>query len=137
MPSIRPINVIASQRVGAKRRPMTGSAKQSILSSRGKMDCFAALAMTAECDFAFSRHDLPEVLQENLALEIRGRREDRVRAAPAVSRAMVDSGRTRAYRFGGNTPAFPAQRLYGLYEFAPVTGFLATVIPGSFRSRET
>jgi hypothetical protein len=42
----------------------------------------------------------------------------------------VDSGRTRAYRFGGVTPAFPAQRLYGLYEFAPVTGFLATVIPG-------
>jgi hypothetical protein len=90
MMSIRPINVIASQRVGAKRRPMTGSAKQSIVSSRGKMDCFAALAMTAEYDFAFSRHDLPEVLQENLALEIRGRREDRVRAAPAVSRAMVD-----------------------------------------------
>ncbi len=53
-----------------------------------------------------------------------------MRAAPAVSRAMVDSGRTRAYRFGGITPAFPAQRLYGLYEFAPVTGFLATVIPG-------
>src|SRR5260221_14467198 len=26
-------------------------------------------------------------------------------------------------------PAFPAQWLYGLYEFAPVTGFLATVIP--------
>jgi len=39
--------VIASQRVGAKRRPMTGSAKQSILSLRGKIDCFAALAMTA------------------------------------------------------------------------------------------
>jgi hypothetical protein len=55
-----------------------------------------------------------------------------VRAAPAVPCAMVDSGRTRAYRFGGNTPAFPAQWLYGLYEFAPVTGFLATVIPGKF-----
>jgi hypothetical protein len=26
---------------------MTGSAKQSILSLRGEMDCFAALAMTA------------------------------------------------------------------------------------------
>ena len=47
------------------------------------------------------------------------------------SRAQwVDSGRARAYRFGGITPAFPARRLYGLYEFAPVTGFLATVIPG-------
>ena len=40
---------------------------------------------------------------------------------------------TRAYRFGGNTPAFPAQWLYGLYEFALVTGFLATIISKGFR----
>jgi hypothetical protein len=42
------LSVIArSQRVGAKRRPMTGSAtKQSILSLLGEMDCFASLAMT-------------------------------------------------------------------------------------------
>ena len=31
----------------ANARPMTGSAKQSILPLRGKMDCFAALAMTS------------------------------------------------------------------------------------------
>jgi hypothetical protein len=39
--------VIASQRVGAKRRPMTGSAKQSRITKRG-LDCFVAalLAMT-------------------------------------------------------------------------------------------
>ncbi len=30
----------------ANARPMTGSAKQSILSLRGTMDCFAPLAMT-------------------------------------------------------------------------------------------
>src|SRR5882757_10427726 len=36
--------------------------------------------------------------------------------------------RTRAYRFGGNTPAFPAQWLYGLYVIVLVTGFLATII---------
>jgi hypothetical protein len=35
--------------------------------------------------------------------------------------------RTRAYRFGGNTPAFPAQWLYGLYVIVLVTGFLATI----------
>jgi hypothetical protein len=40
---------------------------------------------------------------------------------------------TRAYRFSGNTPAFPAQWLYGLYEFALVTGFLATIIGKGFR----
>src|SRR5258705_11053606 len=35
--------VIARQRVGAKRRPMTGSAKQSIIASqRERLDCFVA-----------------------------------------------------------------------------------------------
>ena len=39
----------------------------------------------------------------NLALEIRGRREDRVRAAPAVSCAIVAKECcARAYRFGGS-----------------------------------
>jgi hypothetical protein len=43
-------DVIASQRVGAKRHPMTGSAKQSILQHEEKLDCFVAslLAMTAD-----------------------------------------------------------------------------------------
>jgi hypothetical protein len=41
--------VIASQRVGAKRRPMTGSAKQS-RGRKERLDCFVAslLAMTAD-----------------------------------------------------------------------------------------
>ena len=43
---------------------------------------------------------------------------------------------TRAYRFSGNTPAFPAQWLYGLYVIVLVTGFLATIIIGSFRLRQ-
>jgi hypothetical protein len=40
--------VIASQRVGAKRRPMINSAKQSIAQRKERMDCFVAsfLAMT-------------------------------------------------------------------------------------------
>src|SRR3954470_16846232 len=52
------------------------------------MDCFAALAMTAERVCAFSRHELPEVCYQLPALFDRGRREDRVLAAPAVSRAI-------------------------------------------------
>jgi hypothetical protein len=36
--------------------------------------------------------------------------------------------RTRAYRFSGEHPAFPAQWLYGLYVIVLVTGFLATII---------
>jgi mono/diheme cytochrome c family protein len=50
--------VIASQRVGAKRRPMTGSAKQSRRGPRRrKLDCFVALllAMTAWVGLATSR----------------------------------------------------------------------------------
>ena len=46
---------------------------------------------------------------------------------------MHKNRRTQAYRFGGNTPAFPAQWLYGLYDFVLVTGFLATIISVSFR----
>jgi hypothetical protein len=41
-----------------------------------------------EYAFAFSRHDLPEVLHFVSPHKYRGRREDRVRAAPAVSRAV-------------------------------------------------
>ena len=73
-------------------------------------------------DFAFSRHDLPEVLQENLALEIRGRREDRVRAAPAVSCAIVATKMLHmSIQVWRRHPAFPAQWLYGLYEIVLVT----------------
>src|SRR6202048_184669 len=50
-----------------------------------------------------------------LSLE-RGSRECRVRAAPAVSRAKGNKEkRTRAYRFSGSNPTFPAQWFYGLY----------------------
>jgi hypothetical protein len=65
----------------------------------------------------------------SLALDIRGRREDRVLAAPAVSQAVAkEICCPRAYRFSGEPPAFPAQWLYGLYEIVLVTGFLATII---------
>jgi hypothetical protein len=37
----------------------------------------------------------------------------------------------------GEHPAFPAQWLYGLYEFALVTGFLVTIICKSFRPHTT
>jgi hypothetical protein len=33
----------------------------------------------------------------------------------------------------GEHPAFPAQWLYGLYDFVLVTGFLATIIGRDFR----
>ncbi len=49
-----------------------------------------------------------------------GRREDRVRAAPAVSCAKMHiEKRTRAYRFSGSSPAFPAQWFYSLFRALP------------------
>jgi len=43
---------------------------------------------------------------------------------------IVQRRRTRAYRFSGNTPAFPAQWLYGLSRAHPgVSGFHASVAP--------
>ena len=50
----------------------------------------------------------------------RGRGEARVHAAPAVSRARCQRRtRTRAYRFSGGSPAFPAQWLYGFLRALP------------------
>jgi hypothetical protein len=46
----------------ANARPMTGSAKQSILPLRGEMDCFASLAMTPKHTFTPSPRDAPEPL---------------------------------------------------------------------------
>ncbi len=37
--------------------------------------------------------------------------------------------RTRAYRFSGEHPAFPAQWLYGLYVISPENGSFASVAP--------
>ena len=65
----------------------------------------------------------------------RGRGEDRMRAAPAVSQACcIGIGRPRAYRFSGEHPASPTQWLYGLYEIVLVTGFLATIPVRGFAS---
>jgi hypothetical protein len=75
---------------------MTGSAKQSIVRHKERMDCFASLAMTAVIDapstaatadmISRSRDmNCPRFASSFALLENRGRREDRVRAAPAVS----------------------------------------------------
>src|SRR3979409_1057049 len=70
--------------------------------------------------------------------ENRGRGEDRVRAAPAVSQAMCIKKCAHEHTGSAvNTPASPTQRLYGLYEFALVTGFLATIIGRDFRLNTT
>ena len=71
------------------------------------------------------------------ALVRRGRRESRVRAAPAVSCAKCKRKRTRAYRFSGGNPAFPAQWFTAYFELSPVTGLSCHRRPEKLASRET
>jgi len=80
-------------------------------------------------NFVFSRQDAPEFCKF-IRPKIRGRREDRVRAAPAVSRAKMHiAKRTRAYRFSGSSPAFPAQWFYAYFVLSPARpGLLVTVV---------
>ena len=136
MPRLSRFTLIAKEPTGrANARPMTGSAtKQSILPLRGEMDCFASLAMTWKIlclrkfhVSAISRRLSPEVLQERSPREIRGRRECRARNAPAAS--CVIKVNTRAYRFSGGNPAFPAQWFYGLLRALP--GDQACLTPSS------
>ncbi len=58
----------------------------------------------------------------------RGRREDRVRAAPAVSRALLcKRKRARAYRFSGGIRPSLRNGFTAYFVLFPVNGFLATV----------
>jgi hypothetical protein len=76
---------------------LRAQAKQSSLAETSKLDCFVASAprndavraliriSNSKYASAFSRRDSPEGCVKFAPLERRGRREDRVRAAPAVS----------------------------------------------------
>ena len=82
---------------------------------------FASLYPSYEDMFPHSRGMIcPRLELQSSPSQVRGRREDRVRAAPAVSCAIAHlKTRTRAYRFSGSIPAFPAQWLYGLLRALP------------------
>jgi hypothetical protein len=84
--------------------------------------------MTTEYDFAFSRRDAPGVLLETLPSKSEGAGKtgcalhprSRVRCAQKMPHTSIQGS--------GEHPAFPAQWLYGLYDFVLVTGFLATIV---------
>jgi hypothetical protein len=98
------------------------------------MDCFAALAMTAERACAFSRPDTPEVCIFITLLEIRGRREDRVLAAPAVSRAIcARQNCTRAYRAAGAFRPSLRNGFTAYFVLFPENGSFASVARASYR----
>src|SRR5216684_2121254 len=76
----------------------------------------------------FSRRDAPEVLHFVCPPKYRGRREDRVRAAPAVSRAMCI--KECAHEHTGSAETLRPSLRSGFttyFVLSPVNGFLATV----------
>src|ERR1700675_2435456 len=72
----------------------------------------------------------PKFCKKPCPMKIRGRGKDRVRAAPAVSRA-IDATRCAHEHTGSAETLRPSPRngLTAYFVLAPVTGFLATVIP--------
>src|SRR5690349_2985620 len=76
--------------------------------------------MTGECEAAFSRHELPEVCISFAPHRNEGARKTGCAPHPPSRVLFAHSKRcTRAYRFGGSIPAFPAQWLYGLLRALP------------------
>src|ERR1700730_13159048 len=71
----------------------------------------------------------PRFSSTSALFENRGRREDRVRAAPAVSCANMHKNTHTSIQVQRRHPAFPAQWFTAYFALSPVTGFLATVIP--------
>jgi hypothetical protein len=116
--------VIASQRVGAKRRPMTGSAKQSILQRKERVDCFAALAMTLiESRISLRSRDAERPRRCYYLRAQRGRGERRVPAAPAASCALVVVESTRVTTSTPESPDVPARNGFTAYfALSSVTG---------------
>src|SRR3982074_636170 len=112
--------MLGTQPPGRREAPPDDGFREAIhLSSCaacGGMDCFVASAPRNDGGHssAFSRRIAPEVCQKLPALEIRGRRECRMRAAPAISCAMCTESARMSIQGSGEHPTFPAQWLYGL-----------------------
>jgi hypothetical protein len=115
------IVIPANHRHPSRRRGIQyAAASRSSVGVSGILGHPPSRVTTPECAFAISPHHLREFCHQLPALLFRGRREDRVRAAPAVSCAICAlRTRTRAYRYSGSIPAFPAQWLYGLLRALP------------------
>src|ERR1700730_17400361 len=78
------------------------------------------------------------VLAKTIRPGKRGRRECRVPAAPAASRAKLNKAHERRHhRFTGVDPAFPAQWFYGLYRALPGGRILVVTVTGGLQARQT
>ena len=73
-----------------------------------------------ECASAFSRRSSPEVCIHDGAAQIqRAQGRPGARCTRGLACNCAQKTRTRAYRFSGSIPAFPAQWLYGLLRALP------------------
>jgi hypothetical protein len=117
--------VIASQRVGAKRGPMTGSARQSMLqqSKSGLLRFARNDGDLLWAHLRISATQCARMLLDTFALQ-RGRGECRVPGAPAASCAHGGSEYAHEYSQRGrrDRPTFPTQWFYGLYVISPAIG---------------
>jgi hypothetical protein len=85
-------------------------------------------------DSAISRRIAPEVFISFAPFEMRGRREDRVRAAPAVSRATAHSKNAHEHTGSAETLRPFLRSGFTAYSvLSPVNGFLATVAAQTLR----
>src|SRR6201999_1360921 len=69
--------------------------------------------------FAFSRHDTPEVCSFVRDPQERAQGRPGARCTRGLVCKLHIRKRTRAYRFSGGSPAFPAQWFYGLFRALP------------------
>src|SRR5215203_1526847 len=97
------------------------------------MDCFAALAMTWIWLRILATRS-PEVCIFVALLKIRGRREDRVLAAPAVSRAIC-ANKTAHEHTGQRETLRPSLRngFTAYFVLSPENGSFASVARASYR----
>ena len=99
----------------------------------GILDRPPSRAMTdGRHSFAFSRLNSPEVCPNvSRQKNQRARGMPDARCTRGLACKIVQKKRTRAYRFSGGDPTFPAQWFYGLLRALPgVSGFPASVAFG-------
>ena len=109
-------------------RRMGGAKRYPSISERVAMGIASLHPSYDRHTFAISRRDAPEVFHFDCPSENRGRREDRVRAAPAVSRAIAHKECAHEHT-GSAEAARPSLRsgFTAYFVLSPVNGSFATV----------
>ena len=86
-----------SAKQSGARAVIASEAKQSIAPRKGRMDCFAALAMTTKHTFATSRRDASESLMNLPPKEGVGNAGCPLHPQPRVHFVLVESTRVNEY----------------------------------------